>query len=299
MTLSKYSECFAQPPRAGGKKAPADEQKQKFEQIFNQIFKQISSRRAAQERARSSPERPQTVARLEKAVDAHGARLTAVEEDNAELTAILNEHMEGHGGTGHGGAHTPTAGAQMFQNTTGEEIQAQLRSLQRRDDELAALAAKGVTFSHVTLHVGAGTFLPVKVDDISEHKMHAEWGRVSAEAAKEITATRAAGGRVIPVGTTALRLIETAARGGQIAAWEGDTDIFITPGSRFGVVDMLLTNFHLPKSTLLMLVSAFAGMQPIRDAYAHALDGGYRFFSYGDACLLRLDPAARAGANAG
>ncbi|MEP2682501.1 MAG: tRNA preQ1(34) S-adenosylmethionine ribosyltransferase-isomerase QueA [Sulfitobacter sp.] len=151
---------------------------------------------------------------------------------------------------------------------------------------LAALAAKGVTFSHVTLHVGAGTFLPVKVDDISEHKMHAEWGRVSAEAAKEITATRAAGGRVIPVGTTALRLIETAARGGQIAAWEGDTDIFITPGFNFNVTDGLMTNFHLPKSTLMMLVSALMGVQQVKDIYAHAIAEKYRFFSYGDSSLL-------------
>ena len=151
---------------------------------------------------------------------------------------------------------------------------------------LAALAAKGVTFSHVTLHVGAGTFLPVKVDDISEHKMHAEWGRVSAEAAKEITATRAAGGRVIPVGTTALRLIETAARGGQIAAWEGDTDIFITPGFNFNVTDGLMTNFHLPKSTLMMLVSALMGVQEVKDIYAHAIAEKYRFFSYGDSSLL-------------
>lgn len=151
---------------------------------------------------------------------------------------------------------------------------------------LAALAAKGVTFSHVTLHVGAGTFLPVKVDDISEHKMHAEWGRVSAEAAEEIAATRAAGGRVIPVGTTALRLIETAAGGGQIAAWEGDTDIFITPGFEFNVTDGLMTNFHLPKSTLMMLVSALMGVQQVKDIYAHAIAEKYRFFSYGDSSLL-------------
>ena len=151
---------------------------------------------------------------------------------------------------------------------------------------LEALAAKGVAFTHVTLHVGAGTFLPVKVDDISEHKMHAEWGKVSAKAAEEITATRAAGGRVIPVGTTALRLIETAARGGEIAAWEGDTDIFITPGFTFNVTDGLMTNFHLPKSTLMMLVSALMGVQAVKDIYAHAIAEKYRFFSYGDSSLL-------------
>ena len=151
---------------------------------------------------------------------------------------------------------------------------------------LAALAARGVTFTHVTLHVGAGTFLPVKVEDVTTHKMHAEWGRVSAEAAAEIAATKAAGGRVIPVGTTALRLIESAARGGQIAPWEGETDIFIYPGFEFRVADGLMTNFHLPKSTLLMLVSALMGQGRIREIYAHAVENRYRFFSYGDASLL-------------
>ena len=152
---------------------------------------------------------------------------------------------------------------------------------------LAALAERGVGFTHVTLHVGAGTFLPVKVDDVSQHKMHAEWGEVSAEAAAEIAATKAAGGRVIPVGTTALRLIETAARdSGAIAPWTGDTDIFIRPGFDFHVADALMTNFHLPKSTLLMLVSALMGRDRILDIYDHAVRGGYRFFSYGDASLL-------------
>ena len=151
---------------------------------------------------------------------------------------------------------------------------------------LDALAAKGVTFTYVTLHVGAGTFLPVKVDDISDHKMHSEWGRVTPEAAAEIMATKAAGGRVIPVGTTALRLIESAGRGGQISAWEGGTDIFITPGFEFKVADGLMTNFHLPKSTLMMLVSAVMGIEPIRDIYRHAVVNNYRFFSYGDASLL-------------
>jgi S-adenosylmethionine:tRNA ribosyltransferase-isomerase len=155
---------------------------------------------------------------------------------------------------------------------------------------LEALAAKGVAFTHVTLHVGAGTFLPVKVDDITRHKMHAEWGQVSAQAAAEISATRAAGGRVIPVGTTALRLIETAARGGSIQPWEGDTDIFITPGFDFQVTDALMTNFHLPKSTLMMLVSALMGQERVRAIYAHAIAERYRFFSYGDSSLL-IPPA--------
>lgn len=151
---------------------------------------------------------------------------------------------------------------------------------------LEALRAKGVEFTHVTLHVGAGTFLPVKVDDIREHKMHAEWGEVTPQAAEEILSTKRAGGRVIPVGTTALRLIESAARDGPLKPWRGDTDIFITPGFEFKVADGLMTNFHLPKSTLMMLVSALMGVERIKAIYAHAISGGYRFFSYGDASLL-------------
>ena len=151
---------------------------------------------------------------------------------------------------------------------------------------LDALRTMDVEFSYVTLHVGAGTFLPVKADDIADHKMHSEWGQVSAQAAEEIAATKASGGRVIPVGTTALRLIETAGKGGAIAPWEGDTDIFITPGFHFNVADALMTNFHLPRSTLMMLVSALMGSQTIRDIYSHAINENYRFFSYGDASLL-------------
>ncbi|MGZ2257642.1 tRNA preQ1(34) S-adenosylmethionine ribosyltransferase-isomerase QueA [Roseobacter sp. A03A-229] len=151
---------------------------------------------------------------------------------------------------------------------------------------LQRIADHGVDFTHVTLHVGAGTFLPVKVDDVTAHKMHAEWGQVSAAAAAEITGTKAAGGRVIPVGTTALRLIETAARDGEIRAWEGDTDIFIYPGFNFQVTDALMTNFHLPKSTLMMLVSALMGPDTVRRIYDHAIAQEYRFFSYGDASLL-------------
>ncbi|MBT0956436.1 tRNA preQ1(34) S-adenosylmethionine ribosyltransferase-isomerase QueA [Alphaproteobacteria bacterium KMM 3653] len=157
---------------------------------------------------------------------------------------------------------------------------------------LASLREMGVEISEVTLHVGAGTFLPVKVDNIEEHKMHAEWGEVTPQAAAEIAATRAAGGRVIPVGTTALRLIESAAaQTGGIAPWVGETDIFIRPGFTFHVADGLMTNFHLPKSTLMMLVSALMGVERIKDIYAHAIGGGYRFFSYGDSSLLL--PAAR------
>ncbi len=151
---------------------------------------------------------------------------------------------------------------------------------------LAALEARGVTMTRVTLHVGAGTFLPVKVDDVTEHKMHAEWGEITPAAAAEINATKAAGGRVIPVGTTALRLIESAATAEGVAAWRGETDIFIRPGFTFRVADGLMTNFHLPKSTLMMLVSALMGVERVRAIYAHAIRERYRFFSYGDASLL-------------
>ncbi|AHD09343.1 tRNA preQ1(34) S-adenosylmethionine ribosyltransferase-isomerase QueA [Phaeobacter gallaeciensis] len=165
-------------------------------------------------------------------------------------------------------------------------VAAPTASLHFDDALLAELQAKGVEISYVTLHVGAGTFLPVKVEDVTTHRMHAEWGRVSAEAAAEIAATKAAGGRVIPVGTTALRLIESAGQSGAIQPWEGDTDIFIYPGFTFHVADALMTNFHLPKSTLLMLVSALMGQDRIRAIYDHALAEDYRFFSYGDASLL-------------
>lgn len=151
---------------------------------------------------------------------------------------------------------------------------------------MAALAERGVQLTHVTLHVGAGTFLPVKVDDVADHVMHAEWGEVTAKAAAEINATRASGGRIIPVGTTALRLIESAATSKGMAPWVGETDIFITPGFEFQVADGLMTNFHLPKSTLMMLVSAMMGTDRIKAIYAHAIAQKYRFFSYGDASLL-------------
>lgn len=151
---------------------------------------------------------------------------------------------------------------------------------------LEALAAKGVRFAEVTLHVGAGTFLPVKVEDVTTHRMHAEWGQVTPEAAQAINAAKRAGGRVIPIGTTALRLIETAARSGRVEPWEGPTDIFIYPGYTFRVTDALMTNFHLPRSTLLMLVAALMGKARMDHIYDHAVKSGYRFFSYGDASLL-------------
>ncbi|QXT38543.1 tRNA preQ1(34) S-adenosylmethionine ribosyltransferase-isomerase QueA [Gymnodinialimonas ceratoperidinii] len=151
---------------------------------------------------------------------------------------------------------------------------------------MAALTARGVDISFVTLHVGAGTFLPVTVEDVTRHKMHAEWGSVSAEAAAQINATKAAGGRIIPVGTTALRLIESAAQHGTIHPFEGTTEIFIYPGYAWQITDALMTNFHLPKSTLLMLVSALMGKARMDEVYAYAIAQQYRFFSYGDASLL-------------
>jgi S-adenosylmethionine:tRNA ribosyltransferase-isomerase len=151
---------------------------------------------------------------------------------------------------------------------------------------MTALEARGVSRHFVTLHVGAGTFLPVKAEDTSTHKMHSEWGTVSAETAAALNAARAKGGRLVAVGTTSLRLLETAARGGEIGPFSRPTDIFITPGYRFRAVDVLMTNFHLPRSTLFMLVAAFSGLDAMKDAYAHALRERYRFYSYGDACLL-------------
>ena len=153
-------------------------------------------------------------------------------------------------------------------------------------DLLARLALTGVRRADVTLHVNAGTFLPVKVDDVSEHRMHAEQAEISAAAVEAINAARAAGGRCIPIGTTALRTLESAAAGGGLQPFNSSTSIFITQGYRFRVADGLMTNFHLPKSTLFMLVSAMMGLDVMKRAYAHAVEKGYRFFSYGDACLL-------------
>lgn len=155
------------------------------------------------------------------------------------------------------------------------------------DKLLRRLAARGVETVAVTLHVGGGTFLPIRVERLEDHRMHAEWGHISAEAAARINATRRAGGRIVAVGTTSLRLMESAVRpDGTIGRFEGETDIFLRPGHRFKTADLLLTNFHLPRSTLFILVAAFAGLERMRAAYAHAKSAGYRFYSYGDACLL-------------
>ena len=151
---------------------------------------------------------------------------------------------------------------------------------------LDALRAKGIEFGHVTLHVGAGTFQPMRVDDVGDHVMHSEWLNVGAELVQQVRRTRARGGRVIAVGTTVVRSLESAMRDGELQPFAGETRIFIFPGYRIRSVDALVTNFHLPESTLLMLVSAFAGRERILDAYAHAVDARYRFFSYGDAMLL-------------
>ncbi|MGB0770835.1 MAG: tRNA preQ1(34) S-adenosylmethionine ribosyltransferase-isomerase QueA [Paracoccaceae bacterium] len=189
------------------------------------------------------------------------SKRAADEQDKEDYQTVFAKH--------HGSVAAPTA------------------SLHFDEGLLDALIAKGVDITYVTLHVGAGTFLPVKVDDVTTHKMHKERGEVTPEAAAEILATKSAGGRVIPVGTTALRLVETAARDtGQIAPWKGATDIFIYPGFEFHVADALMTNFHLPKSTLIMLVSAFIGAERTKKLYTHAVSQRYRFFSYGDASLL-------------
>src|SRR5437588_3983864 len=151
----------------------------------------------------------------------------------------------------------------------------------------AALRSRGVELHRITLHVGAGTFLPVKVQETSEHRMHAEWGAISPQTASALNTARAKGGRIVAVGTTSLRLLESAAsEDGIIQPFGAETSIFITPGYRFRAVDILLTNFHLPRSTLFMLVSAFSGLDTMKQAYAHAINSGYRFYSYGDACLL-------------
>lgn len=173
----------------------------------------------------------------------------------------------------------------LFARETGS-VAAPTAGLHFTPELLAALATAGIQRTNVTLHVNAGTFLSVKSEDVSEHRMHAEQAALSQPAADAILAARAAGGRCIPIGTTALRTLESAAASGSLAAYSAATSIFITPGYRFRVADGLMTNFHLPKSTLFMLVSAMMGLDVMKRAYAHAVKERYRFFSYGDACLL-------------
>jgi len=193
------------------------------------------------------------------------------------------------------GRGTDAADADDYQTMFAREegaVAAPTASLHFTPRLIDALDAAGIGRETLTLHVGAGTFLPVKVDDTADHKMHAEWGRIDAATAERLNAARAAGGRVIAAGTTSLRLLESATGDdGIIRPFEGDTAIFITPGTRFRAVDGLLTNFHLPRSTLFMLVSALMGTDTMKAAYAHAIAAGYRFYSYGDASLLLPQPA--------
>jgi S-adenosylmethionine:tRNA ribosyltransferase-isomerase len=174
----------------------------------------------------------------------------------------------------------------MFAREKGA-VAAPTAALHFTPELIARLDAAGVKRETLTLHVGAGTFLPVKADETQDHKMHAEWGRIDAETAERLNAARAAGGRIIAVGTTSLRLLESATgEDDVIRPFEGDTSIFITPGYRFKAIDGLMTNFHLPKSTLFMLVSALMGLERMQEVYAHAVAEGYRFYSYGDSSLL-------------
>ncbi len=174
----------------------------------------------------------------------------------------------------------------MFADEEGS-VAAPTAALHFTPDLVTRLRAAGIALHRVTLHVGAGTFLPVKAEDTATHKMHAEWGEIDEATAAALNEVRARGGRLVPVGTTALRLLESAAdEAGRVRTFRGDTEIFITPGYRFRATDLLMTNFHLPRSTLFMLVSAFSGLDTMQRAYAHAIATGYRFYSYGDACLL-------------
>jgi S-adenosylmethionine:tRNA ribosyltransferase-isomerase len=174
----------------------------------------------------------------------------------------------------------------MFAREEGS-VAAPTAGLHFTDALVQDLRTRGIALHRLTLHVGPGTFLPVKAEDTSSHRMHPEWGVVSAETAAALNATGRAGGRIVAVGSTALRLLESAAeKDGTLAAFSGETALFVTPGYRFRAVDAMLTNFHLPRSTLFMLVSAFCGLETMQRAYAHAIEAGYRFYSYGDACLL-------------
>jgi S-adenosylmethionine:tRNA ribosyltransferase-isomerase len=177
----------------------------------------------------------------------------------------------------------------IFAQETGS-VAAPTAGLHFTDNLLELLRLRGVGQLSVTLHVGAGTFLPVTVDETDDHKMHSEWGEITQDQAQRINECRASGGRIIAVGTTSLRLLESAADGeGVIHPFAGETDIFITPGYRFKAAQMLLTNFHLPRSTLFMLICAFAGTEQMKAAYTHAIEQEYRFYSYGDACFLELN----------
>ncbi len=249
-------------------------------------------------RASKSP-RPGTVVRFADAFDAEVLGRTGPEDAlfHLRFPADPLELLARHG-------HVPLPPYITHDDTANDEaryqtvfarrpgaVAAPTAALHFDEKVLAALAARGVGTAAITLHVGAGTFQPVRVDNIAEHRMHSEWFEVGADTVAAIAATRAAGGRVVAVGTTTLRALESAAReaasnGQALAPYTGDTDIFITPGFDFRVVDLMVTNFHLPRSTLMMLVSAFSGHAHVMALYRHAVETRYRFFSYGDAMLL-------------
>jgi S-adenosylmethionine:tRNA ribosyltransferase-isomerase len=213
--------------------------------------------------------------------DAAGAALMAALHTHGEMP--LPPYIRR---SGNDGSEDATDYQTIFAGPEGA-VAAPTAGLHFTPELLARLDARGVRRTTITLHVGAGTFLPVKVDDTDDHKMHTEWFDIPESAARAIAETRAAGGRVVAIGTTSLRTLEAAARAdGSVPAGSAETALFITPGYRFKAADLLMTNFHLPRSTLLMLVSAFAGRERMLDAYAHAIAEGYRFYSYGDASLL-------------
>jgi len=249
--------------------------------------------------------------RLELGDDGSLGAMVAGKGDTGEVTlafdlcgAVLDEAVKAHGAMPlppYIEAKRPTEARdstdyQTVYASVDGAVAAPTAGLHFTEGLLQALSDRGVTVARVTLHVGAGTFLPMKADDTDDHVMHAEWGELTAAVVERLEAARQAGGRIVAVGTTSLRLLETAARAtGRLQPFLGETDIFITPGFRFRAVDLLMTNFHLPRSTLFMLVSAFSGLDTMKAAYAHAIGAGYRFYSYGDASLLWRAPQPQDG----
>jgi S-adenosylmethionine:tRNA ribosyltransferase-isomerase len=246
--------------------------------------------------------------RLELGDDGSLLATVAGKGDTGEVTlefdlggAVLDEAIKSHGAmplppyieAKRGAEERDKTDYQTVYATVDGAVAAPTAGLHFTEALLQKLSDKGVGIERVTLHVGAGTFLPMKADDTDDHVMHAEWGELTEAVVHRLVAAKAEGGRVVAVGTTSMRLLETAARAtGELRPFIGDTSIFITPGFRFRAVDALMTNFHLPKSTLFMLVSAFAGLETMQAAYAHAIGSGYRFYSYGDSSLLFRREAA-------
>jgi len=240
--------------------------------------------------------------RLELGDDGSLLATVAGKGDTGEVTlefdlggAVLDEAIKSHGAmplppyieAKRGPEERDKTDYQTVYATVDGAVAAPTAGLHFTEALLQKLSDKGVGIERVTLHVGAGTFLPMKADDTDDHVMHAEWGELTEAVVHRLAAAKAKGGRIVAVGTTSMRLLETAARAtGELRPFIGDTSIFITPGFRFRAVDVLMTNFHLPKSTLFMLVSAFAGLETMQAAYAHAIRSGYRFYSYGDSSLL-------------